>query len=128
MTDTPPMREQERERAEPEPGAQPGSIEHTTAGHSHRLTSGGEAVIYDALAFDSRPAAPDESSIYCPNLVLWTIPIEGLHANHEYALDHRLLSCIAQSLIPVFCLLSVENLRSTKNLQTRLIGILSTNP
>jgi hypothetical protein len=63
MTDTPPMREQERDRAEPEPGAQPRSIGHTTAGHSHRLTSGAEAVIYDVFAFDSRPAARDESSM-----------------------------------------------------------------
>jgi len=65
MTDTPPMREQERDRAEPEPGAQPRSIGPSTAGHSHRLTSGGEAVIYDVFAFDSRPAA-QESSMLLP--------------------------------------------------------------
>jgi hypothetical protein len=54
MTDTPPMREQERERAKPEPGAQPKCIGHTTAGHSHRLTSSGEAVIRKkALSYET---------------------------------------------------------------------------
>jgi hypothetical protein len=70
MTNTSPMREQERERAEPEPGAQIRSIEHPTAGHSRRLTSGGEAVIYDVLEDLKVDLLHGMSQIcYCPNLI-----------------------------------------------------------
>jgi hypothetical protein len=68
MTDTSPMREQERERAELEPGAQPRCIGHTTAGRSHRRTSGGEAVIPKRLCPMTQTCSMhlDESSMLLP--------------------------------------------------------------